>query len=125
MLGSSGPMTVRAFGDPSVTRQRIKPGIIRKIIPYAKPYRWGIALLLLVSVLDAVITAASPLLLKVIIDNGIVERDTALIVTLALAVAGLAVFDAFVVLAQRFYSSKIGEGLIYDLRTKVFRHIQR
>ena len=48
MLGSPGPMTMRApAGDPSVTRQHIKPGIIRKIIPYAKPYRWAIALLLL------------------------------------------------------------------------------
>ncbi|MDN3356467.1 ABC transporter ATP-binding protein [Actinomadura sp. DC4] len=125
MLGSPGPMTMRALGDPSVTRQRIRPGTVRKIFPYAKPYRWGIALLMLVSVFDAVITASSPLLLKIIIDNGIVKRDTGLVIMLAVIVAGLAVLDAVVVLAQRFYSSRIGEGLIYDLRTKVFRHIQQ
>jgi ATP-binding cassette subfamily B protein len=126
MLGSPGPMTMRALGgDPAVTKQRIKPGTVRKIFPYAKPYRWGIALLLLVSVLDAIITASSPLLLKFIVDNGIVRHDTALVLWLATIVAGLAILDAFVVLGQRFYSSKIGEGLIYDLRTKVFRHIQQ
>jgi ATP-binding cassette subfamily B protein len=118
-------MTMRALGDPSVTRQRIKPGTVRKIFPYAKPYRWGIVLLMVVSVLDAIITASSPLLLKIIIDNGIVKHDKGLVLSLAAIVAGLAIIDAFVVLAQRFYSSKIGEGLIYDLRTKVFRHIQQ
>src|SRR5689334_13749391 len=117
MLGSPGPVMMRGMGDKSITRQNIRPGTLRRIFPYTKPYRWGIALLVVVGALDAVITAATPLLLKIIVDNGIVNRDTALVLGLAGVVAGLALLDAFFAFAQRLLSARIGERLIYDLRT--------
>jgi ATP-binding cassette subfamily B protein len=112
-------------GDEEITRQKIKPGTIRRILPYARPYRWSIVALLVLTVLDAVVTAATPLLLKVIIDKGVLPKDTGIVVGVAFAVAGLAVLEALFVLVQRWYSARVGEGLIYDLRVQVFGHVQR
>jgi ATP-binding cassette subfamily B protein len=124
--GGPGPLMIRgAGGDPSITRQRVKPGTVRRIIPYAKPYRWRVAFLLTVTVIDAVITAATPLLFKVLIDNGILPRHIGVVVEIALAVSLLAVIDAGAIYLQSLFSARIGEGLVYDLRTKVFSHVQR
>src|SRR5690242_11239986 len=102
----------RGFGgDEEITRQKIKPGTIRRILPYARPYRWSIAALLVLTVLDAVVTAATPFLLKVIIDRGVLPKDTGIVVGVAFAVAGLAVLEALFVLVQRWCSARVGEGL--------------
>ncbi|WP_034485106.1 ABC transporter ATP-binding protein [Actinomadura oligospora] len=115
----------RGFGDEELTKQRIRRGTVRRILPYARPYRWSILALLVLTVLDAAAAAAGPFLLKVIIDKGVLPRNTGLVVAVASAVAGLAVFEALVVLVQRWFSARVGEGLIYDLRVKVFAHVQR
>lgn len=119
-----GPLIGRP-GDPPVTRQQIKPGTVRRIIPYAKPYRWALALVLSVTALDALITATSPLLLGIIIDKGIIPRRIDVVVGLALALAGLALVDTLANYIQVRLSSRIGQGLIYDLRTEVFGHVQQ
>jgi ATP-binding cassette subfamily B protein len=111
--------------DPSITSQRLKPGSVRRIISYARPYRGSLALFLAATVVDAVLIVAVPLLLKVIIDDGILKKDTALVVGLAGLTAGLALFDALLSLAERWLSSRIGEGLIFDLRSQVFAHVQQ
>jgi ATP-binding cassette, subfamily B, bacterial len=125
--GSHGAWTMmRGFTrDPNITKQRIKPGTVRRIATYARPYRWQIALFLLVTILDAVATVSYPLLLRVLIDDGILKHDNTVVAAVAGLVAGIALFDAFLGFAQRWYSSRIGEGLIYDLRTEVFSHVQR
>ncbi|MGO9082623.1 MAG: ABC transporter ATP-binding protein [Streptosporangiaceae bacterium] len=118
--------SMRGFArDPSVTRQRLKPGTVRRIASYARPYRLPLTLFLLVTALDAVVTVVVPLLLKQIIDQGILAKDTGVVLAIAAVVAGLALFDGLLTLAGRWYSARIGEGLIYDLRTQVFRHVQR
>ncbi|WP_329473460.1 ABC transporter ATP-binding protein/permease [Streptomyces sp. NBC_01723] len=123
MLGGPGPIRLR-LGD-SVTRQQIKPGTLGRIIPYAKPYRWRLVLLMFVTATDAVITVSMPLILKVIIDDGVMPGRVSVVVTLSLAIAGLAVLDALVLFVQTRCSAQISQGLIYDLRTEVFRHVQR
>ncbi len=118
--------TMRSYTrDRSVTSQRLTPGSVRRIASYARPYRGSLALFLAATVVDAVLIVAVPLLLKVIIDDGILKKDTALVVGLAGLTAGLALFDALLSLAERWLSSRIGEGLIYDLRSQVFAHVQR
>jgi ATP-binding cassette subfamily B protein len=75
-------------------------------------------------VVDALIGVWNPLIYRQIIDGGIEKHDSHLIVLLALLLAALALADALLSLAQRYISSRVGEGLIYDMREKVFGHIQ-
>jgi ATP-binding cassette subfamily B protein len=121
-----GPGMARGFRmDPSVTKQKLKPGTIKRIAGYARPYRVQLAIFLFATAIDACITVVNPLLLRELIDHGIVTRDMAVVVVVALTVAGVTVFDAFLGVVNRYFSSRIGEGLIYDLRTQVFDHVQR
>src|SRR5580704_10321448 len=108
--GHGAWMMMRGFTrDPNITKQRIKPGTVRRIATYAKPYRWSLATFLIVTILDAVVTVSYPLLFRMIIDDGILRRDTTMVAELAGAVAAIAVFDAFLGFASRWLSSRIGE----------------
>jgi ATP-binding cassette subfamily B protein len=126
MAHGPGFMVARGFRmDPSVTKQKLKPGTIKRIAGYARPYRGKLVMFLIATALDAGITVANPLLLRELIDRGIIGKSTGVIVAVAVTVAGVAVFDAFLGVVNRYFSSRIGEGLIYDLRTQVFDHVQR
>ncbi|GAA1508359.1 ABC transporter ATP-binding protein [Sphaerisporangium rubeum] len=127
MLGGGyGPQVMRSLRrDSSVTKERLTPGTVPRIARYARPYRRQIVAFLLLVIVDAMIVIANPLLLKSIIDEGIMPRQAGVVVMLSLVIAGLALVDAGLSLVQRWFSSRIGEGLIYDLRTEVFDHVQR
>ena len=116
---------MRSFSrDSAVTRQRLKPGTVRRVASYARPYRGDLIVFMIATALDAVVTVAVPLLLGLSV-NKIEAKDTAAVLTIAGVVAGLALFDAVLSIGQRWYSARVGEGLIYDLRTEVFRHVQQ
>ncbi|MGI8698644.1 MAG: ABC transporter ATP-binding protein, partial [Mycobacteriales bacterium] len=118
--------TLRSFSrEQDVKNQKLAPGTVGRIVRFAAPYKRELSLFLVLVVLDALIVVATPLLFKVIIDRGVVPGRPDVVTKIALAVAGLAVVDAVLSLAQRWFSARIGEGLIYDLRTKVFTHVQR
>jgi ATP-binding cassette subfamily B protein len=125
MIGGPGPITVRFGGDDPLTKQKIKPGIVRRILPYLRPYRGGIVFLMFVTAMEAVIVVSTPLLFKVLIDSGIMRRDTAVVVEVSLAVGGLALLQALVGFLESWASGRVSEGLVYDLRNQVFRHVQR
>jgi ATP-binding cassette subfamily B protein len=108
-----------------VTKQKLKPGTVRRIAGYARPYRWDLAIFLAAAALDAVITVTYPVLLGLVIDRGIIPKRTGIVLAVAGLVAGLAIFDGVLSLVQRWYNARVGEGLIYDLRTQVFGHVQR
>ncbi len=117
---------MRGFSrDPSVTKQRLKPGTVRRIAGYARPYRWDLLIFLLAAALDAVVTVSYPILLGVIIDKGIIPKRADVVLALAGVVVGLAVFDGLLTIVSRYFTARVGEGLIYDLRTEVFSHVQR
>jgi ATP-binding cassette subfamily B protein len=109
--------------DASVVDQKLPKGILRRIARFASPYRWKLTGFLVMIILDALVGAASPLLYRMIIDQGIGKRDVSLIAVVAGVLAALAVADAALTLAERWVSAVIGEGLIYDMRTRVFDHI--
>jgi ATP-binding cassette subfamily B protein len=119
-------MTHRSMtADQSVRDQKLRPGTIKRIIGYATPYKgWLIAYLITV-VMDALLIVATPLLIKRLIDDGVVPGNPSLVTYLALSVAGIAILDALFNMIGRWYSARIGEGLIFDLRTEVFSHVQR
>jgi ATP-binding cassette subfamily B protein len=111
--------------DDTVTDQKLPKGIMRRIAGFARPYRRALAVFLVLIIVDAVIGAANPLIYRSIIDSGIRHHRSGLIVELAVLLAGLAVFGAVLSLWQRWVSARIGEGLIFDMRTRVFEHIQK
>jgi ATP-binding cassette subfamily B protein len=126
MYGRPNISMMRSFRhDPTVTKQKLKPGTVRRIVGYAKPYKLYLALFGVATILDSLITVVNPLLLRVIIDRGILGHREAIVVGIAVAVALVAVLDAFLGSVIRWYSARIGEGLIYDLRTEVFSHVQQ
>ncbi|HEY7044618.1 MAG TPA: ABC transporter ATP-binding protein [Nocardioidaceae bacterium] len=111
--------------DPTKGRDGLTPGTTRRVLAFARPYTAQVMWFLALVIVDALLVVATPLLFKKIVDDGILQSDGALITQLSLIVALIAVGEAALTLAQRYYSSRIGEGLIYDLRTKVFGHVQR
>jgi ATP-binding cassette subfamily B protein len=111
--------------DGSVTSYQLPPGIVRRVATFARPYRRPLVVFFVLIVVDALVTAANPLIYRAIIDGGIGGHNVGFVVRLALLIAVLAIADAGLTLCQRWISARVGEGLIFDMRTKVFEHIQR
>ena len=111
--------------DASVKERRLAPGTTRRVLRYARPYKAPIAWFLGLVVIDSMLVVATPLILKSLIDDGIEPQDSAVVVRLSLLVAVLAVVSGALTLVERWFSARIGEGLIYDLRTEVFSHVLR
>jgi len=119
-------MTHRSMtADPSVKEQKLKPGTVKRIFRFALPYRTNIIIFLATVIVDAALVVATPLLLKQLIDDGVIPKDGAVITRLAVLVGLLAIADAGFNMLGRYFSSRIGEGLIYDLRSLVFAHVQK
>ena len=121
----AGWMALRTLSsDQSVKSAKLKPGTLKRIFAYAIPYKSTFLLFLFCLIADAFLTIATPLLLRELIDNGVIPKNRSVVTTMAIAVAVLALLTAAVNIVVRWISAKIGEGLIYDLRSQVFRHVQ-
>jgi len=121
----AGWMAMRALtSDQSVKDAKLKPGTLKRILEYAIPYRAIFILFFFALVVDAVLTIATPLLLKRLIDDAVIPKNGALVTQLALLVGLIAILSAIFNIVIRWWSSRIGEGLIYDLRSQVFEHVQ-
>ena len=122
----SGWAAMRSLArDDSVKDRKLAPGTARRVLGYAAPFRRQIVVFLVLVVVSAALVVATPLLLRDLIDNGVTARNRSVVVELSLVVAALALADGALTLVQRWYSSRIGEGLIYALRTEVFNHVLR
>ena len=118
-------MAMRALtSDQSVKDAKLKPGTLKRILKYAIPYRTIFIFFFLALVVDAVLTIATPLLLKRLIDDAVIPKNGVLVTQLALLVGLIAILSAIFNIVIRWWSSRIGEGLIYDLRSQVFEHVQ-
>ena len=111
--------------ERTVTSHELAPGTVRRVLGFARPYRRLLTVFLVIISFDALIGAATPLVFKAIIDDGITPGRKDVVVWLAVLVAALALATGGLALAQRWLSSRIGEGLIFDLRTAVFDHVQQ
>jgi ATP-binding cassette subfamily B protein len=120
--GGGGIRSMRTNRD--ILEHQIKKGTLPRILTFAKRYRALLIVFLIAVVLDAIVSSVTPLLFRAVIDKGIREKSEGLVIGLASVAVGLAIFDAFLSLFERRISALIGEGLIYDLRAKVFSHIQ-
>jgi ATP-binding cassette subfamily B protein len=111
--------------DSSVKNQKLKPGTLKRIASFAIPYKISLSLFLITVVIDALLIVATPLLLRRLIDEGVIPKNSELVTQLALAVGVIALLDALFSMIGRWFSARIGEGLIYDLRSMIFEHVQR
>jgi len=123
MRGGGGSLMRRMSTDPEIASHRLSRGVVRRILAFARPYRALIIVFIGLVVVTSALAVTPPLLFKLIIDEGVLGGNRSLLVVLSLTVAGLAVLQAVIGLVQRWCSSKIGEGLIFDLRTRVFDHV--
>lgn len=126
MSGEHAWLAYRAMTrDRSVAQRSVGRVVVRRILGYARPYRALVWVFLATLVAASLLSVAQPLLFRRIIDQGISKGDARVVTITALLVALIAVADAGLGLVGRWYSSRIGEGLIFDLRTQVYDHVQR
>ncbi|RLY93949.1 ABC transporter ATP-binding protein [Kocuria tytonicola] len=104
--------------------RRISGETVRRIATFARPHRGAIIAFVLVSVVLAVLGVVTPVLAGRVVNAITGGHDISVVVWLAVAIAVVAVADAGLSLLSRLQSSRIGEGLIYDLRTAVYDHVQ-
>jgi len=126
MTGMHPHASLRSYRtDPDVAKHKLARGTWRRIMQFARPYRRLIVAFLVLVVGGSSLVVVTPLLLQRLVDDGVIPGNRTVVIQLALVVAVLAFVEAGITLAQRWFSSRIGEGLIYDLRTRVFSHVQK
>ena len=125
-MGGGGPwQTYRSFTrDRSVAERSVAKGTVRRIMGFASPYRREIVWFLVTLVLTSLLVVAQPLLFRRLIDEGIGASDSTVVTVSAILVLVAALVGAGLGLVGRWFSARIGEGLIFDLRTQVFRHVE-
>ena len=111
--------------DAAMADKKLAPGTIRRVVSFARPYRRELAVFLLLTIVSSVIGVATPLLAGEVVNQITSNGTVKTVLLIAAVIAGLAVLDALLSLASRWYSSRIGEGLIFDMRTRVFQHVQQ
>jgi ATP-binding cassette, subfamily B, bacterial len=110
--------------DSSVKDNKISRETVKRILGYAKPYKALITFFLITLVFASLLSVSQPLLFRRIIDQGITPGNASLVTWTAIFIALLAIADAGLGVVSRYYSARIGEGLIFDLRNEVYDHVQ-
>ena len=123
--GMNAHMAMRSLTrDSSVKDSKLKKGTLPRIWEFARPFKFYLFCFLITIVLDALLTVSTPLILRNLIDQGVIPKKFHVVTVLSILVGVLAVTDSVTNLVGRWFSARIGEGLIYEMRTKVFSHIQ-
>ena len=123
MRGGGAGLMRRMSGDPELSGHQLSRGVLRRTLTFARPFRRMMVLFLGLVIISSALVIAPPLLAKTIIDDGVLAGNRRLVLELAGVIALLAVLQAGLGIVQRWCSARIGEGLIYDLRTQVFDHV--
>lgn len=120
-----GPHMMLPSDSDAVKGARVKRDSLRRAWRFSSPYKWHIIGFLAAIIASAVLALAPPLLFRAILDDAIPDGNRTLITTLAVVVVVAAIGDAVLAIVQRWLSSTIGEGLIFDLRVALFDKVQR
>jgi ATP-binding cassette subfamily B protein len=112
-------------GDKSNVSRQLPPGTWKRVLRFAKPYRADLLVFLGLIIADSLIGVVTPVLAGRVVNEITGHGQVAVVVRIAFVIAGLAAIDAVLSFVQRWYSARIGEGLIFDMRTSVFDHVQR
>lgn len=111
--------------NASVLKQKVKPGTAKRALLFAVPYTVLLTLLLFVVIIEAAISIANPLIYREIINKGILNGNSALVIHLAFIVAALGLFEGILGMTQTYLASKVGAGIVLSLRRQLFEHIQQ
>ena len=126
VMGGMGYRQMAGFRrDRSIMQHQLQKGLIKRIYGFSAPYRKVLVLFMVLVIVDAAASTANPLIYRVILNDGIVRHHAALIIWLAILLAGLAVLDAVLGIAERMISARVGGGLVLDMRSQVFGHVSR
>lgn len=110
--------------DDEVTVQVTWP-LLKRVLGYAWPYRWGLLVMLITILMSAGLGLLTPLILRDLIDRTLPQGDVARLNLLALGLIAIPLLGGAISVFQRRLSASIGEGVIYDLRVSLYRHLQR
>ncbi|MGH9268053.1 MAG: ABC transporter transmembrane domain-containing protein, partial [Acidimicrobiales bacterium] len=124
-MGFSHWMALRSAMEGEQPRRTFSRATLRRVAGFAQPHRRSLVIFIFFSVVAAVLAVATPVLAGRVVDAIVKEQASGTVVGLALLIALVAVFDAGAGLITRWYSARIGENVILDLRRAVFSHVQR
>ena len=113
------------INDRSVKKKQLSSGTVKRVMTYATEFRVYIFVYLSLLVFDSLLVVAAPLLFRRIVDTAIPNKDSGMVINMSLLIAGTAILGAALGLISRRMSSTIGEGLIFNMRTQVFDHVQQ
>jgi len=118
---------VRGFrrDNDALRGKHVERELLRRVLRMAKPYRGALVGFLIAVVLAAAVGVIPALLFRSLLDDAVPQSDQSMVLALAAAAVGVAIANAFLNLVQRWFSARIGEGLIYDMRVALFDHVQR
>src|SRR5215210_4134307 len=124
-MGFNNWMALESAMHGEQDRRTVSRATLRRIVAFARPHRRELIAFVAFSVVSAVLTVTTPVLAGRVVDAIIEGGDESRVVGLSVLIAVIAVLDAAIGIGERWQSSKIGEGLILDLRRAVFAHVQR
>jgi ATP-binding cassette subfamily B protein len=111
--------------DEEVLKHKLVPGTIPRVLRFGRSYAGILSFFLVLVVLDAAVGVVNPLIYRQLINKGILAGNERLIVELAFFAAGVALVDSALTFFQRQIAARVGLEIVFDLRTRVFVHIQR
>src|SRR3977135_4075081 len=107
------------------TPKALSRGTVGRVAKFAKPHWRRLVVFLVLTVISAILAVSTPVLAGKVVDAIVGKHQASVVIWLAVLIAGLAIADSGLGLAERWQSARIGEGLILDLRRAVFEHVQR
>jgi ATP-binding cassette subfamily B protein len=120
-----GPHTAIGSDPNAIAGQTVTKGTVRRVLGFARPYRGMLIGFVIAIFFAALLSLIPPLLFRRIIDDAIPEGDRSMLNLLGLIIVSAAFLEAALSFVERWYSARIGEGLIYDLRVSLYDHVQR
>lgn len=111
--------------DEDQDRPTIDRALMRRVVRYARPYTGLLIVVLATIIVGTLISLLPPLLMRNLLDVAIPSEDLSRVTLLGLGMVAIPLVNGIVGVVQRWASSRSGEGIIYDLRTAVYGHLQR